>query len=197
MDHVARVTRALESACEPLHDALSEGVVKSQRVFSDMPHSLHEWAGPSMTHFTRAWTIASLVKSGGIDGWDIDFINNSSIILRRGTVSMRLLHQMQNGSTPHPGPNAAREQYYMNDLLPAEVLPRADKLLALWSTGSEGETIRIVRPVGTWKFGRQEKVDLDFILPRYGTDIKNLEFETSDEDLFADIPNEEEEEGSA
>ncbi|MGJ9374212.1 hypothetical protein [Nesterenkonia sp. CF4.4] len=197
MDHIARVTEALESACEPLHDALSEGVLRSQEAFSGMPGSLHAWAGPAMTHFTRAWTISALVKAGGIDGWDMDFINNSSIILRRGTVSMRLLHQLQDGSAPHPGPNAAREQYYMNDLLPAAVLPRADKLLALWSTGTAGETIRIVRPVGTWKFGRQEKVDLDFILPRYATDIRSLEFETSDEDLFADIPVETEEEGSA
>lgn len=76
--------------------------------------------------------------------------------------------------------------------------PEDDRLLLLWridpKTGTV--TIRVVRPIGDWKWGGRQQTDLDFVLPDTSDDLAGLEFTPSDEDLGLEMPaSDEHEEG--
>jgi hypothetical protein len=67
-------------------------------------------------------------------------------------------------------------------------------LIGLWDIDDTGEaTIRIIRPIGHWRYGANEKVDIDFQLPKLPRSLSELEFRPSD-DLGLTLPFESEDE---
>jgi len=95
-------------------------------------------------------------------------------------------------TTPPPGPNLARIAYYSNHNANLFGV-RASDLTALWQVDNEATTIRIVRPIGKWRYGAHENVDVDFYLPRPPTSLADLEFRPTD-DLGLTLPFEDEDE---
>jgi hypothetical protein len=77
--------------------------------------------------------------------------------------------------------------------------PPDDRLLFVWRIDAKtGVPIfRVVRPIGTWKWGDHAAMDIDFILPETAEDLAALEFEPSDEGMELDIPDEDGLEGGA
>lgn len=70
---------------------------------------------------------------------------------------------------------------------------RVSDLLALWYIDEAQQPCwRIVRPIGRWRFGRQEKVDLDFWLPPTASGLDDLVFEPDDTGLLLSIDDNEE-----
>ncbi|MGW6460589.1 hypothetical protein ACWF94_32475, partial [Streptomyces sp. NPDC055078] len=56
-----------------------------------------------------------------------------------------------------------------------------------------GSIVRLgsaVRPIGAWKFGEEQHVDLDFPLLASAAELRNLHFEPQDEGLELELPNE-------
>jgi len=72
-----------------------------------------------------------------------------------------------------------------------------DGLLVLWRVDSEtaAPCFRIVRPIGDWKWGECQHVDLDFVLPATVDELAGLKFEPTDEDLGLEIPFDDQEGG--
>jgi hypothetical protein len=62
----------------------------------------------------------------------------------------------------------------------------------LWRIDKDGGPLfRVVRTIGTWRFGKTSQVDLDFPLLPDAAELQNLRFEPQDEGLELQLPNEE------
>lgn len=186
MDHERRLLEAMAPLCEPLYDALTSSV---SRVRERLPQLESPQTLPVFAHTCRGLTLLDL-KERNLGSWRLKPGNNSAVCLGSGSHTLKLLHQLPGGDTPPPGLNLARKRYFSNTpTLSAEMLPEVDNLIGLWSVYSSGEVlIRVVRPIGVWKYGSQSKVDLDFILPPFASDLDNLRFETAEEDdLFTQL----------
>ncbi|MFI2703453.1 hypothetical protein [Cellulosimicrobium composti] len=183
---------ALAPLCEPLHDALTQA---HQTALKRAPELTKDRRlEPVFTHLRRGFAWGELT-SRELGPWVPRLTNNAGITLAQDTYSMRVLHQLPDKSAPPPGPGIGRQAFYANDTLSDDLFPEGDRLLALWAFSRAGLSIRIVRPIGAWNFGRREKVDLDFILPQYSADLENLQFTKSDEDIEITLPSEEEVDG--
>jgi hypothetical protein len=66
---------------------------------------------------------------------------------------------------------------------------RGSNLLGLWSIEDQTEelSVRIVRPIGTWKCGSRARIDIDVRLPRDAQDLAGLEFVPTD-NLEVELP---------
>lgn len=193
MDLERHVLDAVGPLCEPLYDVFtsSSARVKERLPELDQPHT-----SPSLVHASRGLALDALMKAD-LGAWKVvPGQPNCGIQLADPAYRMRLLHQMPRGDAPPPGRNRARQRYYMNKpTLDDEMFPEIQTLLGLWTCYPSGTvSIRVVRPVGLWKFGSREKVDLDFLLPTSATSLEDLEFELADEEEF-EVPIEKEAEG--
>ena len=118
-------------------------------------------------HLTRAATHRRLSMLGEIDGWNLSTQAgpNTPIHLYRGTNTIRLLHTPNTTTVPAPGKNMARQFYYTNTAFEGLAEPNAfyvhHNYLLLWRQGfTTGEiALRLVRPIGVWKFGMPAKWD--------------------------------------
>lgn len=56
-------------------------------------------------------------------------------------------------------------------------------LLGLWSMEptTDEASVRVVRPIGTWRWGQRAKIDIDVRLPRRADDLTQLEFIPTDD----------------
>lgn len=175
------ITEAAASLGGPLHEALDRGDERTRSHFREFNMTGPEYAR-ERTELTRAharqylghnllgdWTLTNEAPTGTL--W-----------VRRGLLSVRVLHIAPDGMIPAPGRNRARVNYYLNpglQLFGAE----ASQLLALWAKDPDSGSIdvRVVRPVGRWAYGKNAKVDIDFMLPR--DDFGALEFIPDDEGI--------------
>jgi len=178
----------MQPLCEPLHDALTSanGTARERHPEFDGREDL----APVLTHIARGLALVHL-REVDLGGWKLRRQNNAGIELRRDAATLRVLHQLPDRAAPPPGRNLARRTFYYNATLSEDMLPPKDNLLAIWSASQKGAvTIRVVRPVGPWRYGRTEQVDLNFVLPQSPTDLQNLVFEPSDADITIEIPRE-------
>lgn len=162
-----------------LYSSLDRALGLAQQHFVDF-----DMTGPecqSATHHLARAHSRRLLLAAGSDGdlgnWVVANPKpNVQVLLRNEALELRLLRPVGKAVAP-PGPNPARRAYYTNvhdNLLGI----RGGRLLGLWSIGTaSGEvSVRVVRPIGTWKWRANAKVDIDFILPRGVGTLENLEF---------------------
>lgn len=114
---------------------------------------------------------------------------NTPLSLCRGAMSLRLLKAGPGAIIPPPGRNRARKAYYSNSRATLMGVG-ASNLLGIWDFFQvpielDDEEpifvrelrIRIVRPIGDWKFGSLAQFDIDFWLPSTSSELENLEFQ--------------------
>src|SRR5262249_25007414 len=106
---------------------------------------------------------------------------NGRLWLAYEGLKLRLLRPLPGMTVPPPGPNIARIAYYGN--ANANLFGvRGSNLIGMWQIDAAGSaTIRIVRPIGKWRYGSPEDVDVDFYLPQPPTSLADLEFRPTDE----------------
>ncbi len=135
---------------------------------------------PTVHHLARAHSRRLLLAAGAagdLGNWEVAKPKpNLQVLLHNDVLEFRLLLPAGK-DVPPPGPNPARQAYYTNihdNLLGI----RGSRLLGLWSIdpASEEVSIRVVRPIGTWKWRANAKLDIDFVLPRGVDTLENLEF---------------------
>jgi hypothetical protein len=177
------ITEATADLSAPLYESLDKG-----RELANEHYDKHGMEGngytKGRTDLTRDHARRHLEQLDDLGGWTLMGTRSGRILLANGLMLVRILHGSPLINTPPPGRNQARVSYYRNptlDLFGVE----SSRLLAVWSTDPQSGdvSIRIVRPAGAWKLGRNTKTDIDFTLPRDVQDIANLEFRPDDEDF--------------
>ncbi|MBO2459863.1 hypothetical protein [Actinomadura violacea] len=192
-----RVRQAMMPLCEPLHDVFTtaETLRRNRLPMLDVPQ--YKWLG---THCIRGFAHyeMSRIGPGALGDWALygNHARNGELWLTDGNYRIRILHGLSDEQVPPPGTNLSRRAYYSNPRLDSQVPlfgPPNDRLLVLWriSASTGAPAFRVVRTIGTWKFGKTEKVDLDFMLPRQADDLATLAFEPADDELELQLPAEE------
>lgn len=162
-----------------LYSSLDRALELAQQHFIDFDMTGSEYR-PAAHHLARAHSRRLLLAAGAegdLGNWEVAKPKpNLQVLLRNEVLELRLLRPVGK-DVPPPGPNPARQAYYTNvhdNLLGI----RGSRLLGLWSIDPEsGEvSIRVVRPIGTWKWRANAKLDIDFVLPRGVDTLENLEF---------------------
>jgi len=162
-----------------LYSSLDRALELAQQHFIDFDMTGPEYQ-PAAHHLARAHSRRLLLAAGAegdLGNWEVTKPKpNLQVLLRNEVLGLRLLRPIGK-DVPPPGPNPARQAYYTNihdNLLGI----RGSRLLGLWSIDpASGEvSIRVVRPIGTWKWRASAKLDIDFVLPRGVDTLENLEF---------------------
>jgi len=190
---LAELVGELASVAEPLHTALSDGVDAARVHMSDHGLVATEQL-PVLRHLARGHALHHLrgFEARGVMGrWRVGAPRgNARVLLTSGGLSLRVLRPIEGAFAPPPGNNYARREFYANSR--AQLLGvMGSQLIALWNERPEGVgvDIRVVRPIGTWKAGAAERVDLDFMLPATGQRVDQLTFTPSDRDITLPIPD--------
>ncbi|MCA6095929.1 hypothetical protein LE181_27675 [Streptomyces sp. SCA3-4] len=182
------ITRATEGLSSPLYEALDSGYIAAHGHYND--------SGMIGNGYTKGRTdlvrdhIRRFIEcryADGLDlgGWEPVQTSSGRLHLRRGTMTLRVLHATPYEVVPAPGRNKARITYYENrtlELFGVEV----SNLIAVWLSppGEGGEiSVRIVRPIGEWKPGRSAKFDLYYELPRNTESFADWEFIPDDKGI--------------
>ncbi|MFJ9659490.1 hypothetical protein ACIRPR_16220 [Streptomyces griseoflavus] len=196
-DEVARIRDATAQLCEPLHDTFAWAVQRQRSQLPEMNGPAYGWI---RTHMTRALVHSRLTSAAGSLGdWKLsgNHRRNGELWLTNDEYCTRLLHGFRDDHVPAPGPNRQRRAFYQNRPLTkfgqmTLLGPEDNDLLILWRIDAEGAPLfRVVRTIGTWRFGKEQLVDLDFPLLASASDLRDLHFEPQDEGLELELPNEE------
>lgn len=140
---------------------------------------------PGVHHLARAhWRrlLTGAHAAGDLGRWQVASPQpNLQIALNHEQITLRLLRPAGR-TVPPPGPNSARRAYYSNthdNLLGLH----GSNLLGLWSMEptTDEASVRVVRPIGTWRWGQRAKIDIDVRLPRRADDLTQLEFIPTDD----------------
>jgi hypothetical protein len=94
-----------------------------------------------------------------------------------------------------PARPQSRPDLLLQQPLQPDAWVQASRLLGIWAPVDAKLSevwVRIVRPTAPWPFGKAERVDIDFRLPRNARVLEDLEFQPSDEDFKLDLPFEDE-----
>jgi hypothetical protein len=194
---VERVRTALLDMCEPLHEAFTwADTLRCKRMPELLDPTCYGWHA---THTVRALAHYQLGRSElGVWSLSGNHARNGELWLTDGEYKARVLHALSDEQVPPPGSNLARRAYYRNPALglglPTPLFgPVNDRLLLLWRIDSKTHepTFRVVRPIGTWKWGSRAQTDLDFFLPSTVAELKDLKFTPSDQGFELEIPGEE------
>jgi hypothetical protein len=172
-----------------LHEQLEAAVAGAdEHVARRHPHRTLQ-QGFHRTNVARC-DFAFLAEDNPPTGWTVGSIrNNGRVQLTNAAqdITFRVLHDPRL-FTPAPGHSLARNLYWQQKH-PELTLFRSAKLIACWGADLDGVvTVRIVRPIGVWKYGSQEKVDLAFIMPREAAGFDELGFTPSDEGIELVLP---------
>ena len=184
-----------------VNHSLSAAVIDVEtacRASLDLPNT-PEYRTPRV-HMARAATHRRLSQLGEIDGWNLSSQAgpNTPIHLYRESSTIRLLHTPNATTVPAPGPNVARQYYYTNPALDGMDEPNSlfvqHNYLLLWREGfATGEiALRLVRPIGMWKFGMPAKWDISMNLGGADEDFADYYFRPAEEDDDFRLPNERE-----
>lgn len=180
----------LEPLCAGLHQALDDGADRAGAHFLDHGMTDHPYAAVQ-SHLNRAHAHQLLTAGqarGELGDWRVVAGNNLQTCLTlHDTLTVRLLRPVHQ-ATPPPGSNRAWIAYWSNahDSIFGVA---GSRLIGLWSIGENGESaVRVVRPVGPWKWRERERVDIDFWLPRRANELYDLEFVPSAEDIDVELP---------
>ncbi|MEU3487355.1 hypothetical protein [Streptomyces massasporeus] len=204
-----RIREALGDLCEPLHDVFARaGASKMlKRPDDEDRDGTPDFSSPEYgwfrTHAVRAHAHFYLSRRS-LDPWALagNHKRNGELWLADGRFEIRILHGTAN-DIPKPGYNRARRAYYRNKPLGMTPLfgvqetfagMERHRLLVLWHLDPKtGEpALRVVRPVGDAMTGRRVPVDVDFMLPPTAEELESMQFDPSDDDIYLNIPNEEE-----
>ncbi|MFE2240053.1 hypothetical protein ACFXCU_11230 [Streptomyces virginiae] len=196
-DEVEHIRAATAQLCEPLHDAFAWAVQRQRTQVPEMSGAAYGWM---RTHMARAHAHHRLGSpSVTLGDWRLsgNHRRNGELWLTNNEYRTRLLHGFRDDHVPAPGPNRQRRAFYQNRPLqkfgqPTLMGPEDNDLLILWRVDAEGAPLfRVVRTIGTWRFGKEQLVDLDFPLLASAADLHDLHFEPQDEGLELELPEEE------
>lgn len=196
---VERICGAVADLCEPLHDAFARAGEENKKRNSDLTGRDYGWL---TTHNVRGRAHLYLSEAE-LGVWRLTgkHSRNGELWVSDGAYRARVLHSASEKDVPPPGHNAQRRAFYANDPLSIfegmEPLygPANDRLLILWRLDLEtsAPAFRVVRPIGEWKYGRKEKVDIDFPLLQTASAMSDLAFRPTDAGIHLNIPASKEE----
>lgn len=177
----------LMPVCEPLHSFLEDSGAVADGHFKDHGLPVKLWWG--RTHLIRAH-LAHRLEAATLEGFELkDTSNNGRLELHAPDGStVRILHLGPGATVPPPGRSHARVRYYRQQQLQIPGM-QASRLIALWLVDLQGfASVRVVRPIGRWKYGQKAKVDVDMTLPRTAAALADLEFVPEDQGLELRLP---------
>lgn len=173
-----------------LYASLDRALELAQQHFVDFDMTGREYQ-PTVHHLARAHGRRLLLAAsvgGDLGRWQVARPRpNLQVVLYHDNIELRLLRPIGH-DVPPPGRNPTRQAYYTNihdNLLGME----GSRLLGLWSIDPKTKemAIRVVRPIGVWKWAATAKLDIDFVLPRGINTLESLEFIPT-EDLEVELP---------
>lgn len=200
INHVERIRTALLPLCEPLHDAFAMAEQVRRTRLEEVDGEPYRWFH---TATVRAYAHLYLQRYD-LDPWKVagNHAQNGPIWITDGDYQFRLRHTYSEEHVPPPGHTEASRAYYRQpplvpmqlNLFNGEPVPD-DKLLGLWRVDPESGAVgfRIVRTIGSWKWGERAKTDLEFILPETAEDLENLQFDPDDRETDLELPGDDEE----
>lgn len=182
-DDLSHIRDALGPLCGPLQESVETAAEVADAHFVEwgMTDDVYQ---RERTDLTRGH-IRRILSGTDLGDWEVATERkNGQVLLRRKLLRVKLLHIAPEHAVPPPGSNGARIAYYRNPnmcLFGVE----ASNLLALWNVDLESgaASIRVVRPIGVWRFAQAHKADIDFFLPHAYEDLMNLQF-TPDDSAF-------------
>lgn len=181
--HLAPLCGTVQGA---LHSA-DEAVLSH---LGEWPELNDAFFGAGLSHMRRMHSIRVL-RETVIAPWSLRSTGrNMSFVFNHGAMSLRMLRPMDAAmKTPPPGPNYARQLYFQNLQLELFGID-SSQLIGLWWFDPENREpmIRIVRPVGLWRYNSMERVDVDFMLPGSVEALDDLEFLPTDHDIHVGLP---------
>jgi hypothetical protein len=186
---------ALDPLRGPLHEQLPSAADVAEDHFAEFDMYDKEYqAGRAHLARCHARRLLKVQSASNLGGWKVARPGpNAALWLTRDALRLRLLRPLPGMEVPPPGPNHTRIAYYSNQHVSILGVSGSD-LIGLWDIDGAGEaTIRIVRPIGRWRYGANSKVDIDFQLPRLPQSLRELEFRPTD-DLGLPLPFENEDE---
>ncbi|GAA4131921.1 hypothetical protein GTY64_05630 [Streptomyces sp. SID8376] len=196
---VERICGAMADLCEPLHDAFARAGEENKKRNGDLTGRDYGWL---TTHNVRGRAHLYLTEAE-LGVWKLTgkHRRNGELWVSDGGYRARILHAPSEKDVPPPGHNAQRRAFYANDPLSIfegmEPLwgPANDRLLVLWrlDAATGAPAFRVVRPIGAWKYGRKEKIDIDFPLPQTASAMSDLAFQPTDAGIHLNIPASKEE----
>lgn len=177
---------------ETLNDVMETAVSLSEQAITQTAKIGRDYRS-TRVHVARA-KARSLLLADEPAGWNVDKRpNNAGLHLYGDDMTLRFLHSRT--VVPSPGPNSARRAWYLNSPLeenPA-LFEEPEKFLLVWGADFDAglASMRIVHPIGTWRFGGNARIDLDFPLddPEVFTSSR---FDTRDEEEDLPMPSKEE-----
>ena len=169
---------------EPFHDAFTWADQRRRQQLPELADNpAYRWHA---THTVRALTHNRLNREGRIGAWrpSDNHSQNGALWFTDNRYRLRVLHALNESDVPPPGSNRARRAFYSNP--PLIAMPPLfgkpnDRLLVLWRIDPKTGAVdfRVVRPIGEWKWGTHQAVDLDFMLPQTANELSHLSVRTS------------------
>lgn len=180
------IRELLEPLCEPLHEVLLQAHDEVEDIAAELNLGGPEYKGPR-SHLTRAGAHRRLAHLD-LAPWRLGLAGGNAVcnLLTASGTSLRLLRAAPGHEAPAPGSNRARRAAYRNEAA-LTLDPNVSNLLGVWSIVDATPVIRVVRPVGAWRHGQTQVVDLDLLLPSRVEDLHELVFETPDEQLTLNV----------
>ena len=180
------IAEGLGPLCEPLHQCADRAQERADD--HSIQHGMYDEENIGGRAHLARYHLRHLLRSAQLpDGWRLNRARpNGEVILCRSAMKLRMLRPgprlLADLAPPPPGLNRARISYYSNPDL--NLFGAAgSNLIGVWAPDTETREIqiRIFRPIGLWRVGQYQNTDIDFVLPRLGEDLFDMEFIPSDE----------------
>lgn len=194
-DDRAYLIRTFDVLREVLHKILPDAAEVADTHFDEYSMDAHEYRA-GRAHLARAHARRILLEEMSRTDCGLWRVanpgNNGRLWLSHQGLRLRLLRPLPNAAAPPPGRNPSRVAFYTNTHATLFGVSGSN-LIGLWDIDDAGDAqIRVIRPMGRWRYGNHEKVDIDFPLLK-ATSLSELEFQPRD-DLGIELPYETEEE---
>lgn len=209
----ASVTQMLIEQCVgaialPLYEGVSAGLAEATTRLDGFAH-LDQYPAlvPILArHAMRNYWVDAGVSRPWHVGGQPHLMGQVILTNADAAIELRLLKERSQtypGGVPVAGRNPERQHYWAEPPLPIE-MPRSapeerTRLLLLWDQVVEGDekkiSVRVVHTLAPGYYGSRVPIDMSFNIEPTGQMFAQLTFEgeAQDEDLFADIPKEDNE----
>lgn len=184
----AQILPIVEGALSPLRDALRRGIEYADDLQPDpLARDPFFWS-----HSARFKAGRDLMGKPPGDNWRLrPRVPNSGIHLQfDGIHLMRVLRSLR-GTTPHPGPNARRQQAwtFLEPALSGPYGPVALELIADWQVADGEPVLHLGLPASPWRYGEPVKLHWRVPFPGDGEaeDWTRLTFNPGGDDSGYDL----------
>lgn len=180
-----RVRALLAPIVETLDEVAVSAVTSAEETATSLELPRTNIYRPTRVHLARA-LMRKQLEDYGLDDWVVDSKQtlNTPLHLRTEGHTLRFLHTGQ--YMPAPGANRARQRWFANPRLPLDdgLFQDHVNLLLLWNANFKAGLVsmRVVHPIGLWKYGGKVKIDLSIPLDDQSFFVEDQVFDTRDQE---------------